>query len=205
MKNNKLLVTILCVILAVVVVVGLVFGITKLVKGIKNPADSVTGFIDALKNVDIENAAAYTTDGNTDSFDLDTESENDIEMVKLFFKNLQYNVKDTTKEKDTAVVTLEISNKNLQTIITMYATKATEIALSKLSENPNATQADMETELLDYFKTLFDSEEVETVTTTVEVNLNKVDKEWKVVVNEALRDAMLPGMSEFTQNVEQPQ
>lgn len=205
MKNNKILVISVCVILAALVVVGVVLGITKLSKGNKNPADSVIGFIEALKNIEVENAAAYTTDGKTDSFDLGTDSEKDIEMIKLFFKNLQYSVKDTTKEKDTAVVTLEISNKNLQSILNMYAAKATEIALSKLGENPDATQEDMETELLNYFKTLFDSEEVETVTTTVDVNLNKVDNEWKVVVNEALRDAMLPGMNSLTQNTDQAQ
>lgn len=201
MKNNKLLVIIACVVLAVVVIVGLVFGITKISKGGKNPADSVTGFIDALKNVEIEKAAAFTIDGKNDTFDLGTDSENAIEMVKLYFKNLQYSVKNTTKEKDTAVVTLEISNKDLKSIISMYTAKALEIALSKLSENPNATEADMETELLNYFKTLFDSEEIETVTTTVDVNLNKVDKEWKVVVDEALRDAMLPGMNEVNESL----
>ncbi len=201
MKNNKLLVIIACAILAIVVIVGVIFGITKISSGGKNPADSVTGFIDALKNVEIDKAAGYTVDGKKDSFDIGTDSENAVEMVKLYFKNVQYSVKNTTKEKDTAVVTLEISNKDLKSIISMYTAKALEIALSKLGENANISQADMETELLNYFKTLFDSEEIETVTTTVDVKLNKVDKEWKIVVDEMLRDAMLPGMNEVNESL----
>ena len=133
MKNNKLLVIICCAILAVVVVFGVVFGITKISNGGKNPADSVTGFIEALKNVEVEKAAGYTTDGNTGSLDLESNNEDAVEMVKLYFKNLQYSVKNTTKEKDTAAVTVEISNKDLKTIFAMYATKAYEIALSKLN------------------------------------------------------------------------
>ncbi len=201
MKNNKLLVIICCAILAVVVVFGVVFGITKISKGGKNPADSVTGFIEALKNVEVEKAAGYTTDGNTGSLDLESNNEDAVEMVKLYFKNLQYSVKNTTKEKDTAVVTVEISNKDLKTIFAMYATKAYEIALSKLNGNSNTTELDMETEMLEYFKTLFDSQEVQTVTNTVDVKLNKVDKEWKVVVDEALTDAMLPGINEVNESL----
>ncbi len=201
MKNNKLLVIICCAILAVVVVFGVVFGITKISKGGKNPADSVTGFIEALKNVEVEKAAGYTTDGNTGSLDLESNNEDAVEMVKLYFKNLQYSVKNTTKEKDTAAVTVEISNKDLKTIFAMYATKAYEIALSKLNGNSNTTELDMETEMLEYFKTLFDSQEVQTVTNTVDVKLNKVDKEWKVVVDEALTDAMLPGINEVNESL----
>lgn len=201
MKNNKLLVIICCAILAVVVIFGVVFGITKISKGGKNPADSVTGFIEALKNVEVEKAAGYTTDGNTGSLDLESNNEDAVEMVKLYFKNLQYSVKNTTKEKDTAVVTVEISNKDLKTIFAMYATKAYEIALSKLNGNSNTTELDMETEMLEYFKTLFDSQEVQTVTNTVDVKLNKVDKEWKVVVDEALTDAMLPGINEVNESL----
>jgi len=55
--------------------------------------------------------------------------------------------------------------------------------------------------MLEYFKTLFDSQEVQTVTNTVDVKLNKVDKEWKVVVDEALTDAMLPGINEVNESL----
>lgn len=200
MKNNKLLVTIVCAIVAILVVVAAVFGITKIAGGSKNPADSVTGFIDALKNVEIEKATSYTTDGNVDDLDLGEDSQEAVEMLQLYFKNLEYSVKNTTKEKDTAVVTVEISNKDLNAIFTMYQAKAIEIAMSKLGNTSTSTDEDMETELLNCFKSLFDSQEIESVTNTVDVKLNKVGKEWKVVFDETFVGAMLPGINEINNN-----
>ena len=68
--------------------------------------------------------------------------------------------------------------------------------MSKL--NSNQTEESMETELLEYFKSQFDSEDIENVTTTVDVILNKVDGEWKVVIDENLRDALLPGLTDVS-------
>ena len=36
------------------------------------------------------------------------------------------------------------------------------------------------------------------LTTSVDIVLTKVDKEWKIVIDEALRDALLPGLSELS-------
>ena len=52
----------------------------------------------------------------------------------------------------------------------------------------------MENQLLQYFKSQFEAEGIETVTTTVDVVLNKVDGKWKVVVDSNLRNSFLPGL-----------
>ena len=56
----------------------------------------------------------------------------------------------------------------------------------------------MENQLKEYFKSQFESEEITNVTNTVDIVLNKVDGQWKVVVDENLRDALLPGLSEVS-------
>ena len=116
-------------------------------------------------------------------------------MIKYYFKYLDLNVVDITKSKSEAIVRVELNNKNLKTILQKYIQKALELAMSSLGSSEK--KDGMEAELLEYFKSKFESEEIDTVTTTVDIVLNKVDKEWKVVVTEELRDAILPGLSDI--------
>ena len=192
MKNKVLKIVLAILILAVVAVV-VVFGILKLTA--KNPADSVTGLVECLKNGDFQGANVYVNGDNTEALGIDSETE-DIEMIKLFFTNLNLNIVEVTKDKDQAIVKAEITNKDLNTIMQNYMKKALELAMSSI--NTSSTTEDMETQLQEYFKSQFTSTEIENVTTSVDIVLTKVDKEWKIVIDEALRDALLPGLSELS-------
>ena len=191
--KNKVLKIVLAVLVLVVVIVAVVFGILKLTA--KNPADSVTGLVECLKNGDFQGANVYVNGDNTEALGIDSETE-DIEMIKLFFSNLNLNIVEVTKDKDQAIVKAEITNKDLNTIMQNYMKKALELAMSSI--NTSTTTEDMETQLLDYFKSQFTSTEIENITTSVDIVLIKVDKEWKVVLDETLRDALLPGLSELS-------
>lgn len=190
--KSKILKIVLGAIIAIVVIALIVFGVSKISS--KNPVDSIKSFVETLKNGDFDTAKTYASDETFNAFGFDTETD-DLEMMKCYFKNLDVKVVDITKAKNEAVVKVEISNKNLKMILQNYIQKAFELAMSSI----NSTEANegMETELLEYFKSQFDSEEIDTVTTTVDIVLNKVDKEWKVVITEELRDAILPGLSEI--------
>lgn len=191
--KNKVLKIVLAILILAVVAVAVVFGILKLTT--KNPADSVTGLVECLKNGDFQGANVYVNGDNTEALGIDSETE-DIEMIKLFFTNLNLNIVEVTKDKDQAIVKAEITNKDLNTIMQNYMKKALELAMSSI--NTSSTTEDMETQLQEYFKSQFTSTEIENVTTSVDIVLTKVDKEWKVVIDEALRDALLPGLSELS-------
>lgn len=191
--KNKVLKIVLAILILAVVAVAVVFGILKLTA--KNPADSVTGLVECLKNGDFQGANVYVNGDNTEALGIDSETE-DIEMIKLFFSNLNLNIVEVTKDKDQAIVKAEITNKDLNTIMQNYMKKALELAMSSI--NTSSTTEDMETQLQEYFKSQFTSTEIENVTTSVDIVLTKVDKEWKVVIDEALRDALLPGLSELS-------
>ena len=126
-----------------------------------------------------------------DLFGVDENIE-DLEMVKLYYKNIDIKINKVTKAKDTAVINVEISNKDLGKILNNYMNKAKELALENL--NKKVTTKDMENQLLQYFKSQFEAEGIENVTTTVDVVLNKVDGKWKVVVDSNLRNSFLPGL-----------
>ena len=191
--KNKALKIVLCILILVVVVVAIVFGVIKLTA--KNPADSVTGLVECLKNGDFQGANTYVNGDNTEALGIDSDTE-DLEMVKLFFSNLDLNIVEVTKDKDQAIVKAEITNKDLNTIMQNYMQKALELAMSSI--NTSTDTDNMESQLQEYFKSQFESTEIENITTSVDIVLTKVDKEWKVVLDETLRDALLPGLSELS-------
>lgn len=140
--KNKVLKIVLAILILAVVAVAVVFGILKLTA--KNPADSVTGLVECLKDGDFQGANVYVNGDNTEALGIDSETE-DIEMIKLFFTNLNLNIVEVTKDKDQAIVKAEITNKDLNTIMQNYMKKALELAMSSI--NTSSTTEDMETQL----------------------------------------------------------
>lgn len=175
---------------AAVILIILVVVCAAKIKASK-PATALNNLVKELNNGNFKKAGEYCADNTMDLFGVDENTE-DLEMVKLYYKNIDIKVNKVTKSKDTAVINVEISNKDLGKILNNYMNKAKELALENL--NKKVTTKDMENQLLQYFKSQFEAEDIENVTTTVDVVLNKVDGKWKVVVDSNLRNAFLPGL-----------
>lgn len=191
--KNKALKIILCIVGLIIVIAVIIFGIIKLTA--KNPTDSVTSFIEYLKSGDLNGAKEYTNESSLEMLGIDSETE-DIEMVKLFFKNVNLNIVEVTKDSNQAIVKVEITNRDLKTIMQNYMQKALELAMSSI--NSSNTTEDMESQLQEFFKSQFESTQIENVTTSVDIVLTKVDGDWKIVLDENLRDAILPGLTEIS-------
>ena len=191
--KNKALKIILCIVVLVIVIAVIIFGIIKLTA--KNPTDSVISFIEYLKSGDLNGAKEYTNESSLEMLGIDSETE-DIEMVKLFFKNVNLNIVEVTKDSNQAIVKVEITNRDLKTIMQNYMQKALELAMSSI--NSSNTTEDMESQLQEFFKSQFESTQIENVTTSVDIVLTKVDGDWKIVLDENLRDAILPGLTEIS-------
>ena len=175
---------------AAVILILLVVVCAAKIKASK-PVTALNNLVKELNNGNFKKAGEYCADNTMDLFGVD-ENVEDLEMVKLYYKNIDIKVNKVTKSKDTAVINVEISNKDLGKILNNYMNKAKELALENL--NKKVTTKDMENQLLQYFKSQFEAEGIENVTTTVDVVLNKVDGKWKVVVDSNLRNAFLPGL-----------
>ena len=191
--KNKALKIILCIVVFSYCYSCHNFGIIKLTA--KNPTDSVTSFIEYLKSGDLNGAKEYTNESSLEMLGIDSETE-DIEMVKLFFKNVNLNIVEVTKDSNQAIVKAEITNRDLKTIMQNYMQKALELAMSSI--NSSNTTEDMESQLQEFFKSQFESTQIENVTTSVDIVLTKVDGDWKIVLDENLRDAILPGLTEIS-------
>ena len=175
---------------AAVILILLVVVCAAKIKASK-PATALNNLVKELNNGNFKKAGEYCADNTMDLFGVDENIE-DLEMVKLYYKKINIKINKVTKAKDTAVINVEISNKDLGKILNNYMNKAKELALENL--NKKVTTKDMENQLLQYFKSQFEAEGIENVTTTVDVVLNKVDGKWKVVVDSNLRNAFLPGL-----------
>lgn len=193
--KNKILKVALLVLAIVIIVVLAVLGVTRLID--KKPDESVKSFVEALKVGDFETAQKYTSDETWTALEIaDNSEDEDLEMMKLYFKCLDIKVVQVTKSRNQAIVKAEITNKDLKTILGNYIQEALKLALQNISSKED--QETMENQLKEYFKSQFESEEITNVTNTVDIVLNKVDGQWKVVVDENLRDALLPGLSEVS-------
>ena len=96
------------------------------------PATALNNLVKELNNGNFKKAGEYCADNTMDLFGVDENIE-DLEMVKLYYKNIDIKVNKVTKSKDTAVINVEISNKDLGKILNNYMNKAKELALENLA------------------------------------------------------------------------
>lgn len=107
---------------------------------------------------------------------------------KLFFNKLEYKVKNEQKDGDSSTVEVEITNKDFKTIMSNYMQKALKIAM--------AGQGINEEELKNYLIEELSNEEIQTITQTKTIKLNKQDGKWKMSEENDFTDILLPGFTE---------
>ena len=145
--------------------------------------------LNCLKNGDFENINKYV---NYDEILQNVSTSEDKTLSQdiqiLLFDKLSWRVLNTTQNADTTTVEVEITNKNFKTILSNYIQEVLKVAFS----GEVFTEEEQNNKLLDQLK----REDVDTVATTVTLQVNKQDEDWKVVVNEELINALLPGFQE---------
>ncbi len=170
-------------IIAVLAVAAL---LTYMIVTSSDPKKTVDGFLTNLKAGDFAKAQEFISGDE----DLLSDEEFDDETKALLFDKLSWKVTKVTKEDSEATVEVEVTNKNFDTIISN--------CMKKLLEDFKAilNGASVEQNMDKYFTEELKNEQVETTTVTKTIQLVKEDKTWKVVSNDELVDALLPGLQE---------
>ena len=151
----------------IVIVVILLAIVALIYAALPSPARVVQQMVRELKTGNYEKVEEYVDYKELmDDFLMSTEDE---EKGKIFFKDLQFSVKDVEQKGDTATIELETINKDFKVVVENSAKKL----LQKLQK-----------------------EDVPTVTTKKTITVKKQDGKWKVVVDDNLRDAIFPGLQE---------
>ena len=81
-----------------------------------NAETAVSGYLDALKAYDLEKSNSYLVEGD-EAYNMLAESGEEIkEEEKIVMKYLSYAIKGSEENGDTAVVTVDITNVNMQDV-----------------------------------------------------------------------------------------
>ena len=134
----------------------------------------------ALKTGDEEQIKQYINIENIiekNETEEDRTSDNQ-DMEKTMLKNLNYEVVSTDVKINECTIKLNVSNKNLKTVFGNYISKAFSVAFSQAFGA--MTEEEMDAQLKQYFEEQYNSENIETVTTEVTINMKKENGKWKI-------------------------
>ena len=109
------------------------------------------------------------------------------ETQKLLFDKISWKVKKVTAENDTAVVEIELTNKDFSEVLQNYKNKIWKDISSVIGKTIDTSR---------YFEDELKNENLGTKTITVNIKLQKQDGKWKVVANNELANSLLPGLQE---------
>ena len=148
-----------------------------------SPARTVQQMLRDLKSANYEKVEEYVD--YEELMDDSLISSDDAEKSKVFFKDLQFTVKNVTQKGDTATIELQATNKDFKVIVENAAKKL-------LQKYFSSEDAEIEEILLEELQ----KEDIPTVTTTKEITVQKQDGKWKVVADDNLKEVIFPGLQE---------
>lgn len=186
-KTKK--VSLITTVIAVVAIIAVVIILTILMVTSSSPKKSIDGLLTNLKAGDFEKAQEFISGEGV----VEENSFNE-EAQKYLFNKLSWKITNITTEKENSTIELEITNKDFKTIIANYSQKILKLVFS----GENITEETSENYLTEELK----SEETQTTTITVTVQAVKEEGKWKIVGNEELINALLPGLQEALNNIQ---
>jgi len=146
-----------------------------------------------LKNSNIEEFRTYIVDED------DFSDEEVEESIEYLVKRIEVEVTDSNIDGDTATVTADITNINFSIVMQEFMTQAMGIAMDNaLSEDP-MSQEEMDSMVEDLLIEILQSEDIETVTNTTEISLEKINGKWKINYNEEIQNAIFFGIADFAE------
>lgn len=177
------------IVVGIILIVALVIGIVCTITLQDNPTSNINGMLNALKAGDFVKAEEFV---NYQEIIQNSEflASQDIneETQKLFFDKLEWKINEVKKDGNQATAQVEITNKDYKVIISNYMQKALKAAFG----GESMTDQEMENYLIEELK----NQEIQTATSTVTIQLEKADGEWKVLANNDLTNGLMPGLQE---------
>ena len=188
-KTNKVLTVAGILIILAIIISIVVFFMSKN----KTPEEKIEKTIDScftsLKSSDIEQANKYINyDELVSSFDeiiIENREEEISNIEKELFKSIEWNIENIEIENDKATVVVEVTNKNFKDVITKWMEQLYTKQVSVQNISDEMALKELEDVLIN---------ENATKTEIKRITLNQNDENWKIEVNESLRDLMYPGI-----------
>lgn len=159
------------------------------------PKKSLEALLTNLKAGDFTKAQEYLS-GEINNLGLDEESQ------KLLFDKLNWKVNKVTETDDNnATIEVDITTKDIESIINNYARKVLDAVRGAISGNDSAENVSSQ-DFKDYFVEQLKNDDIQTTTVNATINTVKEDGKWKIVSDESLENAILPGLEEAISTLE---
>lgn len=159
----------------------------------KSPKDVTESFLKAVQSFDDQTIYDLTTGGNFVDKGNNTSDESGIDLFRSITAKMTYSVGDATEDGDSAKVKVHIESIDMSPIMQQIFLNALSNAFSQTSSMSDSEQLSMIKEQIDKADT--------TVQKDVEVQLKKVDGEWKIDgsgnANDDLYNAVTGGLLDF--------
>ena len=170
--------------LALIIIMTLSLLLTSCLSKTSSPKKSVAGFLDSLKKEDIIAASRYVCSENNSTSDVLSIENNQDRVILATYSRLKYDIKSQKVTGNEASVNVNITSVDLVRI-SMDVISQLDPVLPALAYSDTS-----ESQVLSLFNqylinSLLDHK-APTVTSNVTINLRKVDKQWLIIVDNAL-------------------
>ena len=193
MKKKKIIIPIV-IVLAIALIVALGYFTMLKIEKIKVESAIEEMFSNLKSSEDNEEKAAVIEEIKDNTEGEDTEDK--IDYTVLFSKVDYSIVKDEVNFKEATVI-LDITNKNMKTVLGKYLVKVFQLAFANAFTS-TYTDEELNEQLASYLKEQIESDEIENVTNQVTLKMEKQDGKWTVKEEsrEEFINAVLPGFSD---------
>lgn len=173
------LVAAIIAVIVLIIVINMIISRTQLNNAKKEAKDSLSNFIEALKNGEEEKIAELKLKKN---------------LNKEVFSKIEYEVKTSEGDLENQKVKISITNKDMETVMARFNT------LKSASKG-----TDLQSQIKDSaIKQIIESNSTPVATNEIEVDMKKEENEWKIVniEDEVFINALLPGIKEYLESEE---
>ncbi len=161
----------------------------------KDAEAAVTKTFDELKALDDSVYDQYFGANGIASLGLteDDSQEDFKKFIKTIVDNLSYKIVSSEEvDKDNVIVKVDVTAIKMETVMIAFQDKILEFASSE--ESQNISPEDAVKKSLELLLETISQPNLETITTTVDLNVTKNDNNWEVPISEELINAIYGGM-----------
>lgn len=188
--KKSFIIFIALIVLGAIAIGGCSGSLEDAVSEVSNPEHVVLQFINALKNLELEEAKSYLSSGYSAEFSSDFEElvaaieeegpEADAmrEMFNAIFANSDFTVTDYTIDGDTALVKMDSTIPDMEQLGELLMGRLFEVMFSEEIDFENMTEEEEMVLFVDIFTEVIG--EVEKTAATAEVPMVKEDGLWKI-------------------------
>lgn len=188
-KKKKINIKMIGILIVIILIITcIVIFINNHTNSKTEPEKYIESLFTALKNSNREEASKYIDYekliSSLDEMLLDQNTTQMTDLEKKLFENLKWNIENVEIQDNQATIIVEMTNKNFANIITTWIKE-----ILKEKEKGTIISNDLAIQKLEEAI----DEENSSKTILKKITLNK-DDNWKIVVNDDLRDLIFPGI-----------